>query len=147
KNPMSIGTRCHQLAMFVVYDSPLQIFSGNPSQGLKEPAFMNLLGSIPATWDETIILQGNIGEYIITARRKNNDWFIAGLNNDSARQITFHTGMVSEGNYSAIICKDGLNANSYGSDYAIVEEEYNPGKQFVIDMATGGGFLIRLTKK
>src|SRR6185503_10333278 len=69
KNPMSQGTRCHQLAMFVVYDSPLQIFSGNISQGLKEPEFMELLGSIPTTWDDTKILQGRIGEFIVTARK------------------------------------------------------------------------------
>ena len=56
--------------MFVVYDNPMQIFSGNPSQGLLEPAYMNLLGSIPSTWDETIIVDGKVGEYIITARRK-----------------------------------------------------------------------------
>jgi alpha-glucosidase len=73
---MSMGTRCHQLAMFVVYDNPMQIFSGNPSQGLLEPKFMELLGSIPTVWDETIILDGRVGEYIITARKKGNDWFI-----------------------------------------------------------------------
>ena len=133
--------------MFVVYDSPLQIFSGNPSQGLQEPGFMNLLGSIPATWDETIILEGNIGEYIVTARRKNNDWFIAGMNNDSARKITLPTGMISPGNYTATICMDGLNAHSYGSDYTIIEEDLVPGNQREINMAPGGGFLIRLIKK
>ncbi|RDC65200.1 glycoside hydrolase family 97 protein [Adhaeribacter pallidiroseus] len=67
---MSQGTRCHQLAMFVVYDSPMQFFSGNPSQGLQEPAFMELLGSVPTTWDTTVVLEGKVSDYIITARKK-----------------------------------------------------------------------------
>ena len=67
---MSQTTRCQQLAMFVVYDNPLQIFSGNPSQGYQEPNFMELLGSIPAAWDTTIISDAKVGEYIITARTK-----------------------------------------------------------------------------
>ncbi len=147
KNPMSMGTRCHQLAMFVVYDSPLQIFSGNPSQGLKEPEFMNLLGSVPTTWDETRILQGKIGEYIITARKKNNEWFIAGMNNEAPREITLTLDMIENKNYSATICRDGLNAHSYGSDYTIVEQTVKHNEQLKINMAPGGGFLIRLSRQ
>lgn len=145
KNPMSMGTRCHQLAMFAVYDSPLQIFSGNPSQGLKEPAFMDLLGSIPATWDDTKILQGKIGEYIITARQKNNEWFIAGMNNETAREIILPLDMIENKNYTATICRDGINAHSYGSDYTITEQTIMHNQQLKINMAPGGGFLIRLS--
>ncbi len=76
---MSIGTRCQQAAMFIVYESPMQIFAGNPSQGLLEPQFMELLGSIPTTWDTTIVVDGKIGDYIITARRKGDDWFIGAM--------------------------------------------------------------------
>lgn len=65
---MSQGTRCHQLAMFVVYDSSIQLFAGNPSQGMREPEFMEFLAAIPTTWDETLIIDGKIGEYIITVR-------------------------------------------------------------------------------
>ena len=84
---MSQTTRCQQLAMFVVYDDPLPIFSGNPSQGYLEPKFMELLGSIPSAWDTTIIIDAKVGDYIITARRKNNDWYIAGMTDSSARDI------------------------------------------------------------
>ncbi len=146
KNPMSMGTRCHQLAMFAVYDSPLQIFSGNPSQGIKEPAFMDLLGSIPTIWDDTKILQGKIGEYIITARTKDNDWFIAGMNNETAREITLTLDMIENKNYAATICSDGLNAHSYGSDYTITEQTIRQNKKLKIIMAPGGGFLIRLVR-
>lgn len=142
---MSIGTRCHQLAMFVVYDSPLQIFSGNISQGWQEPAFMELLGSIPTVWDETRILQGKIGEYIVTARRKGNDWFVAGLNNNEARDIQLPLDFLATGNYSITVCKDGVNAHNYGSDYTLSATSSNKeGKQY-IHLAPGGGFLLKIS--
>ena len=144
---MSQGTRCHQLAMFVVYDSPLQIFSGNISQGLKEPEFMKLLGSVPTTWDETKILQGKIGEYIVTAREKGKDWFIAGLNGTDAKEISLSLVFFDKGNYKIVICKDGLNANNYGSDYEINESILKNDEPIKINMAAGGGFLMKITKK
>ena len=146
KNPMSIGTRCHQLAMFAVYDSPLQIFSGNISQGLKEPEFMQLLGNIPTTWDETKILQGKVGEYIVTARKKGNDWYIAALNNSVPRDITMQLDFLIDGNYKTTICKDGLNAHNYGADYELVEKTFQKNEPVTIHLAPGGGFIIRLIK-
>jgi alpha-glucosidase len=146
KNPMSIGTRCHQLAMFAVYDSPLQIFSGNISQGLKEPEFMQLLGSIPTTWDETKILQGKVGEYIVTARRKEADWYIAALNNSVPRDITLQFDFLDDGNYKTTICKDGLNAHNYAADYELIENMFQKNGSVTIHLATGGGFVIRLIK-
>ena len=142
-----MGTRYHQLAMFLVYDSPLQIFSGNPSQGLKEPEFMELLGSIPTTWDETKILQGKVGEFIITARRKGNDWFIAGLNNSSARDIVLSLDLIGQGNFEMTLCKYGVNAHNYGGDHEIKTKTIQQGEKLDIIMAPGGGFLARLIKK
>ena len=147
KNPMSQGTRCHQLAMFVVYDSPLQIFSGNISQGLKEPEFMELLGSIPTTWDETKILQGKIGEYIVTARRNGNDWFIGGLNNHIPREIELPLDFIEKGTYHASLCKDGINAGNYASDHEITAKLIDQNAEIKITMATGGGFVLRLSRK
>ena len=145
KNPMSIGTRCHQLAMFAVYDSPLQIFSGNISQGLKEPEFMLLLGSVPTTWDETKILQGKVGEFIVTARKKGNNWFVAGLNNSNARTISLNFDFIEKAAFNMTICNDGVNAHNYGSDYAIRQKTIQYADMLDISMAPGGGFLIRLT--
>lgn len=147
KNPMSQGTRCHQLAMFVTYDSPLQIFSGNISQGLLEPKFMELLGSIPTTWDETKILQGTIGEYIITARRKGEDWFIGGLNGTTKRTVTLSFGFLGKKNYSITICRDGINAATYGSDYELNNYSLDPAQSLTITMEEGGGFLIKISNK
>ena len=144
--PMSFGTRCHQLAMFVVYDSPIQVFSGNPSQGSNEPDFMNLLGSIPTGWDETIIPEAKVGEYIVTARKKDKDWFLAGLTDWTMRDFNLKLDFLEEGTYSATLCKDGINADKYAADYNI--SDFNVTKQTVlpVHLAQGGGFMLKLKK-
>ena len=143
---MSQGTRCHQLAMFVVYDNPMQIFSGNPSQGLLEPAFMELLGSIPTTWDETIVPDARVGEYLITARKKDGDWYIGGLTNWDRRNLSLPLDFLDEGLYHATICSDGVNADRYPSDYLITEKTIRKNDTLTINMASGGGWLLRLKK-
>ncbi|HJW16186.1 MAG TPA: glycoside hydrolase family 97 protein [Flavisolibacter sp.] len=143
---MSQGTRCHQLAMFLVYDSPMQVFSGNPSQGLLEPEFMKLLGSFPTTWDETHILDGSIGEYIVTARKKGEDWYIGGMTNWSPRTIELVTEIIEPGVYKAALCKDGVNADKYPSDYHIEQFTWQKGQPLKIGMAPGGGFVLKLAK-
>ena len=144
---MSQGTRCHQLAMFVVYDNPLQIFSGNPSQGYMEPKFMELLGSIPTTWDTTMILDAKVSDYIITARRKGEEWFIGGMTDWSSRNFTIPLDFLSEGNYEATVCEDGINSDRYPSDYSIKIFEATNKDSIQIQMASGGGYLLRLRKK
>jgi alpha-glucosidase len=145
--PMSNGTRCHQLAMFVVYDSPIQIFSGNPSQGYLQPDFMNLLGSIPTGWDETIVPNAKVGEYIITARKKNNDWFVGGLTDWTERDFQLKLDFLPQGNYTATFCKDGINADKYAADYNISTIEVNNQTVVPVHLAPGGGFLLKLKKK
>ncbi len=147
KNPMSQGTRCHQLAMFAVYESPLQIFSGNPSQGMKEPEFMKLLGSVPTTWDETKYIQGKIGEYIISAKRKGSDWFVAGLNGATAKDISVTMDFLNNDSYNMTLCKDGVNAHNYAADYEIQKRSVNKNEKLDIHLAPGGGFLLKLTVK
>lgn len=144
---MSIGTRCHQAAMFVVYESPIQLFSGNPSQGLTEPAFMELIGSIPTTWDTTIVLDGKIGDYIITARKKGNDWFIGAMTDWTARELTVDLSFLDDGIYEATICEDGINADRYASDYQLTNRQLAKAASLTIKMAPGGGYLLRLQKK
>jgi alpha-glucosidase len=147
KKVMSQGTRCHQLAMFVVYDSPMQIFSGNPSQGLLEPEFMNLLGSIPTTWDETQILEAEVSDYIITARKKDNDWYIGGMTDWTSREFTLPLDFLDDGNYDAELCVDGINADSYASDYLIKKFVFKKGEPLKIKMAQGGGFVLKFVKQ
>jgi len=144
--PMSFGTRCHQLAMFVVYDNPIQIFSGNPSQGYQEPEFMELLGSIPAGWDETLVPEAKVGEYIITARKKNNDWYIGGLTDWTSRDFSLSLDFIGEGKFTATFCKDGINADKFAADYEITSFEADKQTVRPIHMAPGGGFMLKLRK-
>ena len=143
---MSQGTRCHQLAMFVVYDNPMQIFSGNPSQAWLEPKFMELLGSVPTTWDETIIIDGKVGEYIVTAREKGEKWFIGGMTDWTARDINIKFDFLDNGNYKTTICKDGVNADRYAADYILMVTPVKKNDVIKVHLAPGGGFLMRLEK-
>ena len=143
---MAPGTRCHQLAMFVVYESPIQIFAGNPSTGYQEPRFMELLGSIPTTWDETIVMDGKVGEYIITARKKGNDWYIGGMTNWTARNLNISLSFLDDGNYKTLSCEDGINADRYPSDYILTDSSYQKSNMLPVNMAPGGGFMMRLIK-
>jgi len=143
---MSQGTRCHQLAMFVVYDSPMQIFSGNPSQGYMEPQFMELLGGLPTTWDETKILEAKVSDYIVTARKKGEDWYIGGMTDWSPREFNLQLNFLDNGIYKAELCMDGMNAATYPSDYVIKNFELKKDQPLTIKMAPGGGFLLKLVK-
>jgi alpha-glucosidase len=139
---MSMGTRMHQAAMFIVFESPIQLFSGNPSQGLLEPEFMHLIGSIPTVWDETIVLDGKVGEYIITARKKDNNWYIAGMTNWTGRMIEFDFSFLSDSEYDASLAFDGKNADRYPSDYTLSKDTINKKTKMKITLAKGGGFVI-----
>jgi alpha-glucosidase len=143
---MAQGTRVHQLAMFVVFDSPMQLFSGNPSQGLLESQYMELLGSIPTTWDETHIADGKLGEYIVTARKKGADWFVGAMTNWSARTVTIPLSFLEAGTFKATICADGINADKWASDYVIRVQTVKQGDSLVMKMAPGGGYLVHLQK-
>ncbi|WP_426294707.1 glycoside hydrolase family 97 protein [Dyadobacter endophyticus] len=146
ENVMSLTTRTQQLAMFVVYESPIQFFAGNPSQGLNEPAFMELLGSIPTVWDTTRILDARLGDYVVTARKKGSDWYIGALNDSTARELSIPLGFLPPGNYNATICEDGVNADRYPADYRLSEATLNSRDSLKIRMAPGGGYLLRLRK-
>jgi alpha-glucosidase len=144
---MAMGTRCHQAAMFVIYESPIQVFSGNPSQGYLEPEFMHLIGSIPTTWDTTIVLDGRIGDFILTARKKGEDWFIGAMTDWSPRELSLDLSFLDAGGYEAVICEDGINADRYPSDYIIQKKTVTKDSTWPIKMAPGGGYVLRLQKK
>ena len=143
----SPGTRCHQLSMFVVYDSPMQVFAGNPSEGTREPEFMKFLGNLPTTWDETIILDAKVGEYIVSARKKGDEWYIGGMCDWSERDLAVTFDFIDEGPYKATICKDGVNADRYPADYQFQRDlPVKKNDEITLHLAPGGGFVIRLEK-
>ena len=144
---MSMGTRTQQMAMFLVYDSPIQFFSGNPSQGLLEPDFMNLLGSLPTTWDTTIVVDAKLGDYIVTARKKDNNWYIGAMNDLTPRELSFSLTFLDEAIYDATICEDGVNADKHASDYHISTKTFRKNDKLTIKMAPGGGWVTKLLTK
>ncbi|HEX3934450.1 MAG TPA: glycoside hydrolase family 97 catalytic domain-containing protein, partial [Puia sp.] len=143
---MTQGTRSHQLAMFVVYDNPMEIFGGNPSQAWMEPRFTEVMGGVPTTWDETKILDGKVGKYIVTARQKGADWYIGGMSNWDQRDLTVKFDFLDAGAYKAVICKDGINADRYAADYILADTTLRKNDVLKLHLAPGGGFFIHLKK-
>ena len=144
---MSQTTRSQQLAMFIVYDNPMQIFPGNPSQGWLEPAFMELLGSFPTTWDTTMILQAAVTDHIITVRRNGNNWYIAGMAAEKGYDASIDFSFLPTGSYKTTVCRDGINADRNAMDYIIGKKEITPDNDMSLHLASGGGFVIRLIKE
>ena len=144
QNPVSMGTRCHQLACYVVHDSPFTMLCDAPTNYEREQPCVDLITSIPDTFDETRILQGSIGQYIVTARRNGSDWYIGGQTNWDGREVELSLNFLPPGNYQATIATDGINANHNAEDYAIERKNVSSNDQLKLKMASGGGFVIIL---
>lgn len=143
---MSMGTRVHQLAMFVVYESPLQMFSGNPSDAYQEIEFTTYLASIPTVWHDLEVLEAKLGEYLVVARRKDNDWYIGALTDWTPREFKVNLSFLGEGKYRAFICQDGPNASKHAADYQMGYRLVDRTDTLTINMAPGGGYVVKLIK-
>lgn len=146
EQPMSQGTRTQQLAQYVIYDSPLQYLAGTPSAYRAEPEFTRFLGGIPTTWDETRPLQGAIGDYVVVARRAGDTWYVAAMTDWTARKIELPLSFLPPGEYTATIVADGKNADRYAADYQIESRTVGPRSTLPIELAPGGGCVVRLTR-
>ncbi|MEO8853696.1 MAG: glycoside hydrolase family 97 protein, partial [Ginsengibacter sp.] len=116
-NPMAKGTRCNQLAEYVVFFAPLQMLSDNPTIYMREKECTDFIIQVPTTWDETVPLDGKVGEYVAVARRKGSDWFVGAMSNWNARDITLDFSFLPAGKYTAEVFKDGVNADRNATDY------------------------------
>ena len=145
-NPMSVGTRCQQLAMYVVYDAPLQMLSDNPTTYEKEKESLDFITSVPTTWDETIPLDGKVGEYVVTARRKGDKYFVGAMTNWTARNLTIDFSFLPEGTFHITYFQDGVNADRNGTDYKKVETTITKNDKLTIHLAPGGGWAARIEK-
>ncbi len=146
--PMSQGTRCHQLAEYIVFDAPFAMLSDSPNAYDAEPEFTRFLASIPVDIHETKVLDGKIGEYVVMARRNGTSWFVGGLTNWNARKCTVDFSFLKEGkDYEAVIYKDGKNAHRKGMDYSVEKMTVSSKTKLDLSMSAGGGFAIRLYQK
>ncbi len=145
--PMTQGTRIHQLAMYVVYESPLQFLGGNISDYLREPEYAAFYGSIPFVWDETLVLDGKISDYILVARKSGNDWWVGAMTDWTPRILEVDLSFLGDGNYSAEIYQDGRNAEQYASDYARRLQTVSSQSKLQVQMAPGGGWIAHFSKE
>jgi alpha-glucosidase len=143
--PMSLGTRAHQLAMYVVYESPLQMLADTPSNYLREPEAMEFLGPVPSVWDETRVLDAKFGDSVLVARRRGTDWWIGGMTDWTARDLEVDLSFLSEGRFTLDAFADGANADRWGSDTLRTKREVGRATKLRIHLAEGGGWAARLT--
>jgi alpha-glucosidase len=142
--PMAMGTRCHQLAMYVVYDAPLQMLSDSPSNYLREPETMEFLGPVPTEWDETRVLTAKIAEYVVVARRNGKEWYIGGMGDWSPHTLDVDLSFLPDGNFTMEAYQDGVNADRNASDYRKTSTQVNRNTKLKLGLASGGGWAARI---
>lgn len=146
--PASMGTRCHQAAMYVVYDSPFEMMCDAPTMYEAEPEYTKFLTSIPTVFDETVVPAGKLGEYIVLARRANDDWYVGGMTNWTGRTVNISSSFLPAGEYKVEWLMDGINANRNAEDYQRGSATFRTSDvpSVEVTMANGGGFVAKLTK-
>jgi alpha-glucosidase len=144
--PMSQGTRCRQLATYIVFDAPLSMISDRPSNYEKEQECIRFMSKIPTVWEQTVPLQNKVAEYVSVARKKGNEWYIGGMSNWNERELTLDLSFLGDGNYKAELFTDGVNANRIASDYKKEVIDIPANRKLTIKIAQGGGFAARISK-
>ena len=145
--PMSQGTRCRQLAEYVIFESPFNMLCDAPTAYKEEPECTAFIATVPTTWDETQALNGKVAEYIAIARQKGDAWYVGALTNWDAREMTLDLSFLGEGNYKAEIFKDGINADQVARDFQHETIDIPANKQLQISMAPGGGYVARIYRE
>jgi alpha-glucosidase len=145
--PMSQGTRCRQLGLYVILESPLNMMCDSPDSYEKEAECANFIAQIPTTWDETVALEGKVGEYIAIARRKGDKWYVGALTNWSQRTLAIDLSVLSKGAHRVEIFRDGANADKIGKDYKREVLNLSAEEPLTVTMAPGGGFAAVVSAK
>lgn len=145
--PMSQGTRAHQVAMYVVYESPLQMMCDSPTHYYEEMETAKYISKIPVTWDETKVLDSAIGEYIVVARRKGDTWYIGAMTDEEPRRVALDFSFLPAGEYTMEIMQDGINARRYAEDYQMITVPLSNSDSRTINLAPGGGWIAIISEK
>ena len=146
ENPVSMGTRCHQAACYVLHDSPFTMLCDAPTNYEREPDYTKFIAEIPVVWDETRVLQGEMGQYIVIARRLGDTWYVGGQTSWDARTVSLPLDFLAEGSYFVTLLTDGINAGHNAEDYQFNRQTHGKGDTLSIAMASGGGFVLRIVK-
>ena len=145
--PVSQGTRCHQLAMYVIFEVPFQMLSDNATIYMKEQESTDFITSVPTVFDETVPLEGKVGEYVAIARRKGDTWYAGAMTNWTRREITIDFSFLGPGNWQATVFRDGINADRDATDYNKEVIAVTSGDKLKINLAPGGGWAARIEKE
>jgi alpha-glucosidase len=143
--PESQGTRAHQVALYIIYESPLQMLSDSPSNYMKEQETTDFIVKIPVVWDDIIGIDGKVGNYLLLARRSGKEWFVGALTNWKSRDMDLDLSFLPAGNYSLEIFQDGINADRYAGDYKHLKTKIKSGDKMKIHLAPGGGWAARIS--
>ncbi len=144
--PMSQGTRVHQLAMYVVFEAPLQMMADNPTAYMKEAECSQFIAKVPTVFDQTKILDAKVSEYIVTARCKDDNWYLGAMTNWDSRSVTIDLSFLPEGEYNADIFRDGINADRDATDYKREHKIVSNKDKIELNLAPGGGWAARFEK-
>lgn len=145
--PMTLGTRCNQLAMYVVFESPLQMLCDMPTHYYHEPQTMEFLQAVPSVWAATVPLAAKVGDYVAVARQaKNGDWFLGAMTDWTARELTLDLSFLPEGKYTMQVWKDGPNADRNAKDFTMETVTVDKNTKITVKMVKGGGYVARLFK-
>ena len=136
-NPMSQGTRVHQMAMYTLFEAPLQMMADSPSKYLQNPECAAFIANIPTTFDETVVLAGEMGEWLALARRKGNTWYVAAMNNWSPRDLQLDLSFLN--GRKARVFADGINADREATDWQGYEQTLD-GSPVNVHLAPAGGW-------
>ena len=142
---MSLGTRCHQLAMYVVYESPLMMLADSPSQYLREPEAMEFLARVPTVWDETRVLDAHIADDVVIARRHGREWYVGAMTDWTARDVEIDFSFLPEGAFLLDAYEDGVNADRWASDFKRAKGRADRSTRLKVHLAGGGGWAARIT--
>ena len=144
--PVSQGTRCHQVAMYVVYESPLQMLCDLPSLYYRDDPTTSFIARIPSVWDETVVLKGKVGDYIALARRKGDTWYLGAMTDWSPREMELDFSFLPGSGYKMEVMEDGQNADKNAEDYQIRKSAVTRESKLKIRLAPGGGWAAIITK-
>jgi alpha-glucosidase len=139
-HPMSQGTRVHQMAMYTTFEAPLQMLADSPTKYMQNQECTDFIAQIPTTFDETVALDGLMGEYTVIARRKGTTWYLAAMTDWTPRDLTIDLSFLGEGHYTADIFADGVNAMREATDYKHTIRSVTAGERLNIHLSSGGGW-------
>ena len=142
--PRVYGTRAHQVALYTLFESPLQMLADSPTAYQEEEETLAFLKQIPTVFDETVVLDAEVGNHIVVAKRKGDTWYIGGITDWSSRSVNINLGFLPEGNYHAQIFSDGVNADFDATDYVYTTRNLRPSDRLQIHMQPGGGWAAIL---